>query len=190
MKVHDISRELLSAPVYPTHVPPRKTILQSIEGGDSCNVCELTITSHDASHLDAPRHFIKDGRTIDEIELSRCVGSCTVWEGQGELNAEDLAPVLAGCEKRLLIKGDVIVTDRAAEAIAQSALLLIGVETLTVGPEGAPAKAHQALLSKEVLILENIDLSKVQPGKYLLCAAPLKIGGGDGAPCRALLIEE
>jgi len=153
-------------------------------------VTELTITSHDGTHMDAPRHFIRDGRPIDRMELSRCVGSCTVWEAQGEVTAQSIAPVLAACEKRLLIKGDIVLTDSAAEAVAESGLLLIGVETLSVGPEGAPARSHRALLSKEVMILESIDLAGVRPGKYLLCAAPLKIGGCDGAPCRAFLIEE
>ena len=66
---------------------------------------------------------------------------------------------------------------------------LVGVESQTVGPEDAPMAVHLELLGREVVLLEGIRLHEVPEGEYLLFAAPLLLGGADGAPCRAVLIE-
>ncbi|MBQ6855584.1 MAG: cyclase, partial [Lachnospiraceae bacterium] len=65
----------------------------------------------------------------------------------------------------------------------------IGNESQTVGPEDAPMEVHQVLLGAGVILLEGIRLESVTEGVYLLNAAPLNLGGADGAPCRAILME-
>ena len=42
----------------------------------------------------------------------------------------------------------------------------------------------------EIVLLEGIRLSRAEPGTYLLNAAPLNLGGAEGAPCRAVLLRE
>lgn len=150
----------------------------------------ICMTSHSGTHADAPSHFVSGGRTIDQIELSRFVGPCTVWEKEGLVSAKEIRDLSAFWEKRLLIKGDIILGDDAAQALVDADILLIGIEGLTVGMPGSPRSTHMILLSNEVIILESLDLSPVNPGRYQLCAAPLKIEGCDGAPCRALIWEE
>ena len=189
MKIHDISRELLSAPIYPGDPSPTTEPLCSIAGGDFYNLSWLTMTSHSGTHIDAPRHFIEDGKAIDEMELSHFVGECTVIEIDGIFTVDEILPVLRVCKKHLLIKGTAVITAETASAIAEAGILLLGIETLTVGPLDAPMAVHQILLRKEIAILESLDLSKIEPGTYTLFAAPVKIGGCDGAPCRAILIE-
>ena len=66
---------------------------------------------------------------------------------------------------------------------------LIGNESQTVGPEDAPMEVHKILLGADVVLLEGIRLSDVPEGVYFLNAAPLCLGGADGAPCRAILAE-
>ena len=123
------------------------------------------------------------------------MGKAYVSEHQGELNAEDAFGILvkANAEdaaQRILIKGDAVVTLEAAEVFANAGILLLGNEAQTIGPEDAPMAVHLLLLKSNVVLLEGIRLTDVPEGAYLLNAAPLNLGGLEGAPCRAILIEE
>ena len=91
--------------------------------------------------------------------------------------------------KRILIKGDAVVSLEAANVFAASGIALLGNESQTVGPEDAPMAVHLALLSSDVVLLEGIRLGEVSEGVYVLNAAPLNLSGADGSPCRALLID-
>ena len=91
--------------------------------------------------------------------------------------------------ERILIGGKAIVTAEAAEVFASSGIKLLGNEGQTVGPEDAPMHVHLILLRREVALLEGIVLTEVPEGRYFLSAAPLNLGGCDGAPCRAYLIK-
>ena len=73
--------------------------------------------------------------------------------------------------------------------LAGRGILLYGNESQTVGPENAPMAVHKILLGAEIVLLEGIRLKSVPEGVYLLSAAPLDLGGAEGAPCRAVLIE-
>ena len=78
----------------------------------------------------------------------------------------------------------------AAEVFANAKILLLGVESQSVGPENAPMAVHKMLLSAEVALLEGIRLADVAEGVYFLSAAPLNLSGADGSPCRAILIDK
>ncbi|MBO7677782.1 MAG: hypothetical protein J6S49_09775, partial [Erysipelotrichaceae bacterium] len=91
--------------------------------------------------------------------------------------------------RRILIAGDVTVTIEAARVFSRAGIVLIGNESQSVGPVDKPAEVHYELLRKDIILLEGIRLQGVNEGAYLLSAAPLKLGGSDGAPCRAILIE-
>ena len=109
---------------------------------------------------------------------------------QGDVTAEDARTILvkaAGAE-RILIAGDVTVTEEAAQVFARSCIKLLGNEGQSVGPADAPMAVHKILLSREIVLLEGILLSDVPEGRYFLSAAPLNLAGADGAPCRAYLI--
>ena len=90
MKVIDISRELFSTPVYPGDPVPRRELVRRMELGDSYNLSGFYTGCHSATHVDAPRHFIDDGKTVDEMELSRFVGRCTVVAAQGIVTGADI----------------------------------------------------------------------------------------------------
>ena len=89
----------------------------------------------------------------------------------------------------MIIKGEATVSEEAAEVFAGAGIYLLGVESQSVGPIDAPMKAHQILLGKEVVLLEGVRLKDVPDGRYILFAAPLKLAGLEGSPCRAVLIE-
>ena len=189
MKVYDISREVFSARVYPGDPEPRTTPVYRLEQGDLCNVTALSLGSHTGTHMDAPSHFVPGGKTIDQVELSRCVGPCQVVEAQGLLEKAWAAAVLQQGVKRLLLKGQAQLSVEAAQELAQGGRLLLGVEAMSVAPDDDPAPVHRALLEREVAVLESIDLRQVPAGDYILLAQPLKYGGLDGAQVRALLVE-
>jgi len=196
MKIHDISQEVFSCAVFPGDVPPQRKVLEKIEDGRICNLTGLSMCAHNGTHVDAPYHFYQDGKTIDEISLEKFVGKCYVVFREGAISSEMAEEILALAKKvdpeaakRILIGGDMYVTEEAAKVFAREGLYLVGNESQTVGPLNAPAKVHYELLKAEVVLLEGIRLDGVKEGVYFLNAAPLNLGDSDGAPCRAVLIE-
>ena len=197
MKIYDISQEVFTSQVYPGDPAPEKKQLQSMENGDIYNLTAFSMCAHNGTHVDAPRHFIKDGKAVDEIPLEAVLGAAYVAEHNGILDANGADAILKAAKendhdaaKRILIKGDAVVSQEAAEMFAASGILLIGNESQSVGPENSPMATHLALLSHGVVLLEGIRLSEVAEGVYFLSAAPLNLSGSDGAPCRAILIEK
>ena len=196
MKIYDISQEVFGCEVFPGDPAPEKEVLQSIEKGEVCNLTAFRMCAHNGTHVDAPFHFLKDGKRIEEIPLEAFVGLSYVAEHHGIVGERDAEKILAKAKKenteaakRILIKGDVVVSLEAAKVFASSGLLLLGNESQTVGPEEAPMAVHLALLGKGVVLLEGIRLKEVPEGVYLLNAAPLNLSGADGAPCRAILMD-
>lgn len=196
MKIYDISQEVYGCTVFPGDPSPQKKRVLNITDGDVCNLSEITMCVHNGTHVDAPYHFLDDGIKIDEIPLNKFVGMCYVADNTGDVSENDAREIIKkakacnnGSEKRILIKGNTTVTLEAAQVFAEEEIYLVGNESQTVGPENAPKAVHEMLLSKEVVLLEGIRLSKVEEGTYLLNAAPLNLGGSDGAPVRAILIE-
>ena len=63
MKIHDISQELFSCEVFPGDPAPEKKTVLSMENGDKCNLTSLSMCAHNGTHVDAPYHFYRDGRT-------------------------------------------------------------------------------------------------------------------------------
>lgn len=196
MRIHDISQEVFSCKVFPGDPAPERKIMLRIPDGAVCNLTAFQMCAHNGTHVDAPYHFLQDGKTIDRVALERFVGPAYVTEHAGEISAEDAEAILAKARtadgeaaRRILVKGPAVVTEAAAEVFAGAGLLLFGNESQTVGPEEAPMKVHLTMLGAEIVLLEGIRLGAVREGVYLLCAAPLNLGGSDGAPCRAVLIE-
>jgi arylformamidase len=206
MRLLDISRTISSdAPTYPGD-PPLGTEPLCVIGEDApCNVTRLTgWTTHVLTHVDAPLHFIKDGASLDEMDLTRFVSGALVLEVSGDAIGPADLPSRAEIEgKSILFKTrnsteptpgrfdekHVWLSAEAAVQLAASGANLVGIDYLSIdryGDEDYPA--HRALLEASVLILEGVDLADVAPGRYTLVALPLKIAGADGSPVRAVLL--
>ena len=189
----DISQEVFSCKVFPGDPAPSMNRIQSMEQGDICNLTAFSMCAHNGTHVDAPFHFIHDGKTVDKVGLDYFVGDCYVARCQGNVTAEEAAQIIvkaqaAGASSRILIAGKATVTAEAARVFARSDLKLLGNESQTVGPEDAPMEVHLILLGAGIVLLEGIVLTDVAEGKYFLSAAPLNLEGCDGAPCRAYLL--
>ena len=196
IKIYDISQEIFGCQVYPGDPMPKKRVLSSMEKGDLYNLTAFSMCAHNGTHIDAPFHFIKDGKTVDSIGLDTFIGMAYVAEHNGIVSADDATEMLEKAKKqnseaakRILIKGEAEVSAEAAKVFAESNILLLGNESQTVGPENAPMEVHLILLGAGVVLLEGIRLSEVSEGVYFLNAAPLNLSGSDGSPCRAVLIS-
>jgi arylformamidase len=197
MRVYDISQEVFGCVVFANDPEPKREVLTTIKQGSVCNLTAFSMCAHNGTHVDAPYHFIDDGKKVDELSLESLVGYAYVAEHCGIITAEDIDYILERAEaampesaKRILIKGDATLSNEAAVVLKEHGVLLFGNESQTVGPENAPAEVHRTLLGADVVLLEGIRLDEVEEGAYILCAAPINLGGADGAPCRAILIEQ
>lgn len=189
MKIYDISQELFGCRVFPGDLAPSQEHPLRIKKGDTCNVTNLSLCAHNGTHLDAPFHFCENGKTVDQLDLHRVIGEAIVVSFEGELSGTDIDRIMETAPKRILFKGHTVVTLEAAKALTRHEIELVGVESQTVGPEDAPMQVHLELLGKEAVLLEGIRLDKVPDGTYFLNAAPVNLGGADGAPCRAVLVK-
>jgi arylformamidase len=202
----DISIPLHNAMVHwPGDPPFIRTKTEDMDRGDTHNISQLSMGSHTGTHVDAPRHFIRDGIDISAMSLETLVGVARVIEIQDPrwIQPDELRKNEIRRRERLLFKtrnsGSVwenkeFVTDfvalsrEAAGFLVERKVKMIGMDYLSVGPfHGEGAATHRALLGAGIWIIEGLDLSKVEAGKYQLVCLPLKIEGGDGAPARAIV---
>jgi arylformamidase len=208
MRIYDISIRL-SPQVITTPAVPAPTFLpyRRISEGNIANATMLGLCSHTGTHVDAPRHFIDEGASLDEITLSTFVGLATVVElaVAEHITAADLARAnLPTGLQRVLFKtrnsdlwGEAsfrqdycAITPEAAQWLVERGLRLVGIDYLSVEPPGPSSfPTHHALLRGGVTPLEGLDLRSVEPGDYTLICLPLPIMDGDGSPVRAILVS-
>lgn len=178
------------------------------EGADA-NVTRISAAVHLGTHVDAPHHFLNDGRTVEGLSLEVLTGPCYVLQlpdGVDAITAEvlerseitsDMKRILFGTSNsHLWAQGEkefqtdfVAITEDGAEWLVEHGVQLVGVDYLSVAPYGDSVPTHKVLLEAGVVIVEGLNLSKVMRGFYDLYCLPLKIAASDGAPARAILIQ-
>jgi arylformamidase len=181
------------------------TSMLSMDKGDVCNVSRLALGSHTGTHMDAPRHFIARGKTLDKMPLDATIGPARVVEifDKESIKVEELKPFRIKPGERILFKTRnsrkswktdqfdedfVYVSKEAAEYLAKAKVRTVGIDYLSVGGfKRDGVETHQHLLGAGVWIIEGLNLSKIAPGKYELLCLPLKVLNSDGGPARALL---
>jgi arylformamidase len=176
----------------------------SRERGDAVNVVEFRSTLHLGAHADAPLHFLDGGADIAHAPLEAYLGPARVLDvgGVSEIRPEHLAAVPWETTERLLLRSvrrfhasqfDEAfphLAEGTGEWLAAKGLRLLGVDVPSVDAFASKTMSnHLALLRGGVAILENLDLSNVEPGVYELVALPLKLSGMDASPVRAVLLE-
>lgn len=206
---HDIS--IPTSPgttVFPGDPAPEfRWPVWSHSNGDPANVGFYNGGLHHGTHVDAPWHFIKDGRMLHEMPLKHWLGDCEVVDLRHLTRCVDADALTAAKipaeTKRLLLRtrnGEVdywenpwdpdfiYIAESAARWLTAHGMLLVGLDYLTIDPPSEPTfPAHLELLGHETLILENICLRQIPVGTYELLAAPVNLVDVDGGWCRALL---
>ena len=191
MIIHDISRDTLTAPVYEGDPDTEVTQLQSLNNNDECNLSAISMSVHAGTHIDAPLHFCEDGKSVEQLWLSTFYGKCTVISVEGILTGNDMERLLPYCKRRVLFHGNgkTFLSHSAAIVLAESKVVLVGTDADSIAPAYDEVKPHRELARAGIVVLENLDLDAVDDGEYDLCAFPVKLGGLEAAPCRAILFQ-
>lgn len=207
-RIYDISMPIRDGGVvYPgnpdIHIAPQ----QSVSAGAGANVSSIAFGSHTATHVDAPRHFIDNAASVDELPLDVLTGDAILLRfddsvmaiGRQEIEAQKISGhsrVLLATRNSKLQRDEKFFPDYTylapdgAECLIELGVKLVGVDYLSVEQfHSGHHRTHLALLTKGVVIVEGLDLSEPAPGIYQLVCLPLRIAGCDGAPARAILLE-
>ena len=196
-------------PNWPGDIPFAHHITRQIgKDGSHANVSTIESSVHFGTHLDAPYHFIADGKKIDELDLNVLIGPCQAVEVPSagvHVDLEALKRTVVPGVKRLLIKTDnsqrihdrefhknfVALSPQAARWLIDQGIKLVGIDYFSIGPYGDTKDVHHIILGpNDTVALEGVDLSKVDPGFYYLICLPMKIKDAGGAPVRVLLGAE
>lgn len=195
-------------PVWPGDPPLELERIESMDAGAHANVSRLACSVHLGTHVDAPHHFLNDGRTVETLPLEVLTGPCFVAHLPDEVDLVtasvlEAAALPDGVERLLLrtrnsylwARGEsrfqtdfVAVSEDGAAWLVQRGVRLIGVDYLSVAPFRQSEPTHRALLAAGVVVVEGLDLSAVAGGHYGLYCLPLKLVGSDGAPARVILV--
>lgn len=205
----DISVPLHSGMVHwPDNPPVRISRMLDIERGDLCNVSVLSMGSHTGTHMDAPVHWIRDGKGIDTLPPDATIGPARVIETHDTVSVkpEELRPHALQRGERVLLKTPnssrcwgtdtfiedfVFISREAAAYLVSCGVQTVGIDYLSVGGfKTDAAETHRTLLEGGIWVIEGLNLAQAQPGTHELVCLPLRIVGGDGAPARALLRQE
>ncbi len=183
-------------------------LISSMAQGAECNVTRLNMSAHTGTHMDAPRHFIADGVTMEAWPPDSTMGRCRVIAiaHPVAVTAAELAPHQLRAGERILFKTEnsrkrllrepvfveefIYVAEDAAKYLVACGVRSVGVDYLSVGGFSKDGlETHVTLLGAGVWVVEGLDLSEISPGEYEWTCLPLKLVGADGSPCRALLRE-
>ena len=189
MRFYDITRTLQEAPVYPGDEPPQLTRKPVSPGTpDSFSV---TMNIHSGTHADAFSHFLPDGESIEDMPLERYCGPCRLLRVPKNclIRQEDLRGRVSGAQRLALCSGGTsYLCEAAAEYLAACGVRTVLTDAVSIAPPDNEAAVHTILMRAGIAIVENAALDGVPEDEYLLFAFPIKIGGGDGAPVRAVLL--
>ena len=188
---------------YPGDTPYTRDILSTIEENGIFELSTLKLSAHSGTHIDAPAHFIMNGKTIEQYEIGKFILSAVVLDvGDGIAGVpEDLLNVELQPGDALLFKTEnstsgrcrngvfseqfVYITKKVAEMCVLKKVSLVGLDYITIDPYGNEVfEAHRILLSEGILILEGIDLGHVPAGRYTLLCLPLKIKRAEASPVK------
>ncbi len=181
--------------------------INSISAGDNANVSQMAMSCHTGTHVDAPDHFLNNGKTVEDLSLDLLVGRAYV------LHLPDVELITASTlmhadipprTRRLLFKtrnseywtkgngefhADFVgLSVDAAELLVDRNVKVLGIDYLSIAPYRLGTAVHTILLSAGVVVIEGLDLSQVSQGRYTLHCLPLKLAGADGAPTRCILV--
>lgn len=189
-------------PLWPLSKPLQRIVELDINSGDAVTSSSITATVHLGAHADAPSHYAKEGRSIDECSLHHYLGLCQVirpkvQRGEPITRKTVEQPILA---PRVLFATSTFDytgpfrEDFAAfdpdffEFLGQNKVVTVGIDGPSIDLYKAQNFPCHALAYKyDIAILENLDLDQVPAGLYELIALPLKIQGFDASPVRAIL---
>ena len=210
MRTYDIT--LTISPdlvVWPEDPPIDIHRVSKIEDGEISNVTRVNMSAHTGTHVDAPYHFIEDGDTVENLDVDMLMGRAYVLHIPDDVDiitAEMIeSSTIPPRTKRVLFRtrnsniwanggsadfdtNYAALSPEACDVLIRRGVKLVGVDYLSVAPFTDLVSTHEVLLSAGTIIVEGLNLSEVSQGRYTLYCLPIKLGGADGAPARAILV--
>jgi arylformamidase len=202
--LRDITQTLTSAtPMWPGDTQFRAEPTWAYGPDCPVNVSRFESSTHAGTHADAPRHYDPEGATIEAVDLTRYIGPARLIDlrGRGKVVTPDMVVrALDDCPARLLLRtyeqfphrgwdsDFVTIAAPTIDLLAAKGIILIGIDSPSLDPqESKTMDAHRAVRAADMAILEGLVLDDVSAGDYELIALPLKLGGLDASPVRAVL---
>jgi arylformamidase len=205
----DVTATLDSAttPVYEGDAPMSFQFLKDMRKGDPLTLSKFSLGAHSGTHIDAPMHFIRDGASIDKVPLEPLIGPARVieipdsvqsidptelnrhtWRGAERVVFRTRSSVRRWMKSSSFHRDFAYIAPDAAQLLADAGVKLVGVDYISAEQFGAPAPlTHRILLGKGIPIVEGLSLETVAGGDYDLIVLPMKVGGHEGAPARAIV---
>lgn len=203
----DVSVGLTPAlPTWPTSPGHSRSVILSRAAGDDANATQLTMDVHTGTHIDAPRHFIDDGRTLEEIDLVRLLGDAYVADipVDGSIEPEHLeaSGIPEGVARLILKTGNSRIADlystpfredyaalspAGAEWVVARGVDVIGIDYLSIQRYDDPPDAHVTILGAGLVIIEGLDLTPIEAGWHDMICMPILLTGAEAAPARCAL---
>ncbi len=211
MKIHDISMDIEPDMLFwwQGKKPEMRSVMRLADGAPS-EVTRWLIGSHTGTHIDAPRHFLEDGATVEKLPLDIFIGPVRVVDATTEnddaitaktveqANLNGATRVLfktSNSEKRLTKKeydfSFVGIAADGAQALVDAGVRIVGIDYVTIEARDQTDEwpTHHILCGNGVVILEGADLRYISDGTYFMCCLPMRLKGSEGAPTRTVLIE-
>lgn len=205
MKLYDISRPIaIDMPVFKDQLSRRPELIpvKSLEENEVV-IHKILLDLHTGTHVDAPSHYFKDGKTIDQLSMTKEVCRCVVFDlthVHDRIEVSDLEKLSITEGQFILLKTRnsfvdtfdhefVYVSKEAAAYLAEKKIKGIGVDAMTIERNQPDHETHKLLLKDEIMIIEGLRLQHIAPGSYVMVALPINIVGAEAAPTRVLLVE-
>jgi arylformamidase len=196
-----------TTPVYEGDAPIKFDFLKDMRKGDGFTLSAYSLGAHSGTHIDAPMHFVRDGAPIDRVPLEPLIGPARVIDiadGVQSINAAELNRHAWRGAPRVIFRTRssqrgwmhsstfhrdfAYIAPDAAQLLADAGVQLVGIDYISAEQFGAPAPmTHRILLGRGIPIVEGLALEGVRPGDYDLIVLPMKVGGHEAAPARAVL---
>ena len=196
-----------TTPVYAGDAPMKFDFLKDMRKGDGFTLSAYSLGAHSGTHIDAPMHFIRDGATIDRVPLEPLIGPARIidipdsiqainaaelarhdWKGAPRVIFRTRSSLHGWMHSSTFHRDFAYIAPDAAQQLADAGVKLVGIDYISAEQFGAPAPlTHRTLLGKGIPIVEGIDLENITAGDYDAIILPMKVGGHEGAPARAIL---
>jgi arylformamidase len=197
--LHDGMRQ---GPLEP--LTPHIEFIMARDKGNPIDMLQININSHNGTHIDAPKHHVKGGSSIDQMPLDTGIGPARVIEIKDtrSITVDEIIPYDIQAGERLLFKTHnsyrperftefirdwVYFSTEAINYLAERKIRLLGIDAISIGSPINANEIHETLLTRGIYILEDLELGHVRPGRYEMICLPLRLQGGDASPVRAII---
>ncbi len=205
-KIIDITRRVYKGvAVYPGDSEFNIYKMKSMNNTDSYNLSTIEMSAHTGTHIDAPYHFIKDGKSIEQLDLSKFIGNVKIFKLDvlESIRYKDIKDLPIQKEDIVFFKTSnsyiqedkpfvtdyIYLHEDAANYLVEKQIKTVGIDYFSVDGYAKHVFSHKILLSREIGIIEGLYLNEAEEGMYFLSCLPLKLEGSDGSPVRAVLLE-